>query len=1128
MKNKKLFAILTLVCFLFTLMPVAAMADENVAVDDKGVYFTSLADAVANTTGSTIKILADTTLTGNINKDLKFVGATKDVVLDLGDTANAASSRDLIFENLTLERDNVNYKGFHHVNRETYDNCIINGQYWTYGVTAEFTDCVFNQKSSDAYNIWTYGSEAVKFENCTFNSAGKSVLVYNEGACATVLTVTDCEFNASASVEGKAAIEIDTSLMPEGSKLVIDDKTTATGFSEGTISGNSLYNGKKGNKLSVTVGGETKVDGDKYYIATKDELAAFANAVNSGNSYSKKTVYLTADIDLNNEEWTPIGNSTNKFEGTFDGDNHTISNLTITGNNSNAGLFGFTTNGEVKNLTVNNAKVSGRLNVGVVAGTPYTSKYTNIKVTGHVEVNGMAYVGGVVGKNAYADLTCITVDVDDTSYVNADSVENGTAYRTYVGGITGIAHYNNKFINCTCTGDVTITDAGDTPELEIGGIAGVWHNETGTTVTIQNCSYTGALASPGVTEFANNGLVGSAYNTTGEGTLTAENNTVKLVIPDNMAAAKIGSTNYATLQSAIDAAANGDTITLLTDVTEDVTVVQAETVKITIDGSGKTMNGSITVDGKSARYETAGVTIKNVNFLSDKNSPAAYINLGVSGNSNTRYTNHVTVENCTFDYNGTDDKVAIKSYTGGDKNLIITGCTVSENMHSLLQVTNVEEGLAISDCVVKSKNGVNINNTVSLAMTGCDFAVKGYAIRAGVSGSTSTVTKTFVIKNNVLSSNCDDGDAVIILRDSAANANISMEENAVLGTTHISGTTADTTVSADANYWDGESAPVVSGTAVTVASYYEKFEDGKLKNLIIPATDITFVKNEVSVECGKTVTLTATLAPSDATDEIVWTSSDTTIVTVDEMGNVTGAKEGTATVTVKIANGETATCTVTVTKASSSSSSSGGGFSGKYNYPVNIADTIGAAVTADQNYAVAGETVTITVGPALGKQVDEVIVTDAEGDVIPVTRVGDNKYRFTMPAGKVTVAVTTEAADYDLRIVMQINNKNIVANNRTITNDVAPVIVGDRTLVPVRIVTELLGGTADWDDATRTVTLTIDGKVMKLVIDQPIPGFGTSASIISDRTYVPIRYVAEKLGANVEWIAATQQIMIEQ
>ena len=62
---------------------------------------------------------------------------------------------------------------------------------------------------------------------------------------------------------------------------------------------------------------------------------------------------------------------------------------------------------------------------------------TNIKVTGHVEVNGMAYVGGVGGKNAYANWTGITVNVDETSYVKANSVENGNAYRTYVGGVIG-------------------------------------------------------------------------------------------------------------------------------------------------------------------------------------------------------------------------------------------------------------------------------------------------------------------------------------------------------------------------------------------------------------------------------------------------------------------------------------------------------------------------------------------------------------------------------------------------------------------------------------------------------------------------------------------------------------------
>ncbi|MBO5139533.1 MAG: hypothetical protein J6B76_02630, partial [Peptococcaceae bacterium] len=59
MKHKKLFAILTLVCFMFTLMPVAAMAEDNVAIDDKGVYFTSLAEALASTTGSTITLLKD-------------------------------------------------------------------------------------------------------------------------------------------------------------------------------------------------------------------------------------------------------------------------------------------------------------------------------------------------------------------------------------------------------------------------------------------------------------------------------------------------------------------------------------------------------------------------------------------------------------------------------------------------------------------------------------------------------------------------------------------------------------------------------------------------------------------------------------------------------------------------------------------------------------------------------------------------------------------------------------------------------------------------------------------------------------------------------------------------------------
>jgi len=300
----------------------------------------------------------------------------------------------------------------------------------------------------------------------------------------------------------------------------------------------------------------TKDDKGVWHVGNLAGFKAFRDMVNDGNTFAGETVILDADIDLNNEEWTAIGNSTNKFQGTFDGNDKTVSNLLITGNKSYVGLFGFTTNGEIKNLTVNNAKVSGRLGVGVVAGSPYTSKYTNITVTGHVEVNGMAYVGGVGGRNAYASWTNITVDVDSTSYVNANSVEDGIAYRTYVGGvigfmgegghtlsnitsniavsgstidvggIVGIAHYGNNLENVSCSGSVTITNPGELADAkEVGGIAGVWNNG-GSPVTMTDCEFTGSLTVKDNAEWTeaiqNNKLTGAAYSATGNGKLDVD------------------------------------------------------------------------------------------------------------------------------------------------------------------------------------------------------------------------------------------------------------------------------------------------------------------------------------------------------------------------------------------------------------------------------------------------------------------------------------------------------------------------------------------------------------------------------------------------------------------------------
>ena len=278
------------------------------------------------------------------------------------------------------------------------------------------------------------------------------------------------------------------------------------------------WSGSTGDGYSTPVDTENKV----VTIANAEELALFAKQVNGGTSYAGYTVKLVNDIDLGANMWTPIGNKNKTFMGIFDGQGYTISNLVCSeAARCDVGLFGFTKDGEIKNFTLHNAEVKGYLNVGAVAGTPYTSKYSNIKLTGNVQVDGYAYVGGMFGKNAYANLTDLTIDVDAGSYVKADS----GGYRTYigglvgfmgegshvvknvtsninvigstcdVGGITGIAHYGNTFINCTSSGNVTLTNAPDEgDQLEIGGIAGVWHNETGCTVTFTNCKFTGVLS----------------------------------------------------------------------------------------------------------------------------------------------------------------------------------------------------------------------------------------------------------------------------------------------------------------------------------------------------------------------------------------------------------------------------------------------------------------------------------------------------------------------------------------------------------------------------------------------------------------------------------------------------------
>jgi hypothetical protein len=197
----------------------------------------------------------------------------------------------------------------------------------------------------------------------------------------------------------------------------------------------------------------------------------------------------------------------------------------------------------------------------------------------------------------------------------------------------------------------------------------------------------------------------------------------------------------------------------------------------------------ITVDGKSATYTTAGLTIKNLTFNAEAISADACIRLG-NGTNATRYACNVTVENCTFDVPGA---VAVKSYTGGDKNLDIIGCTATEKAHSLVQVAGVDEVL-VEGCTIKSKNGMNFNNSVKVTINECNADVKGYAARFGAGSAANGASETYAISNSTLKSACEDGDAVIILRGTADKSTLTLTNTNLVGTKEITNNAVDANV----------------------------------------------------------------------------------------------------------------------------------------------------------------------------------------------------------------------------------------------------------------------------------------------------------------------------------------------
>lgn len=239
--------------------------------------------------------------------------------------------------------------------------------------------------------------------------------------------------------------------------------------------------------------GDGKV-GNPYIITKAEELKWFRDEVNRGK-YSicakisdevdvidMSTVCHVEDKSQNLEEvsWEPIGNTTNRYMGTFDGNNKTITNLYINANQEYSGLFGYTYRSAIKNLTFVNANVTNTNSfTGILVGYGYGGTYQNIMTSTSCEVNGGDGTGGIAGKlagNAYNCVNYATVQGKEqvgglfSSYDSSTSITacanygKVTASSQWVGGLVG--YFNSGTIqDCANYGDVKGTN-------HVAGLAG--------------------------------------------------------------------------------------------------------------------------------------------------------------------------------------------------------------------------------------------------------------------------------------------------------------------------------------------------------------------------------------------------------------------------------------------------------------------------------------------------------------------------------------------------------------------------------------------------------------------------------------------------------------------------------
>ena len=237
-----------------------------------------------------------------------------------------------------------------------------------------------------------------------------------------------------------------------------------------------------------------------------DHLSACAKIADDVKEIDMSTVCHKADTEKQVAElsWTPIGNFDNNYQGTFDGNGKTISNLYINATSEFAGFFGYLAGGNIKNITFDNAKVNstGNYYTGILAGYAGSCIFENIKTLGNCSVEGKDITGGIAG-----------IAVGNISNCENHAEVKGTKS---LGGILGMYYgSDNSITSCANYGAVTGT------YRQVGGMVGYFDSGT-----IQNsANYGDITGKDNVGNLIGEGVICNLNNVLGTGNVTATSDT---------------------------------------------------------------------------------------------------------------------------------------------------------------------------------------------------------------------------------------------------------------------------------------------------------------------------------------------------------------------------------------------------------------------------------------------------------------------------------------------------------------------------------------------------------------------------------------------------------------------------